>query len=44
MTSKFQGKPSYMHMTIEGCLLPEGKAELRSFTLSGHRECRPRMR
>ena len=35
MTSKFHGKLLYMHMKIEGCILPGGKADLRSFTLSG---------
>ena len=37
MTLKFQRKLSYMHMRIEGCLLPGGKAELRSFTSSDYR-------
>ena len=31
---------SYMHMRIEGRLLPEGKAELRSFTSNGSKEIR----
>ena len=32
---KVQGKLSYMHMRIEGLLLPGRKLELRSFTSSG---------
>ena len=35
--SKFQGKLSYMHMRIEGHLLPEGKVDLKFSTLSGLR-------
>ena len=38
MTSKFQGKLSFMRMRIEDHSLRGGKAELRSSTLSDYRE------